>query len=112
MINHYPLVDHPPERSSSKPSITTTTTITDSINELRVIQTDRKSIKNLTNNILKFVEQYQNEIDQIKDEYMMKFTKDQTSIEHEINRLMNDERITFDKLERYLYKQRGHSTKS
>ncbi len=102
MINHYPLVDHPPERSSSKP------TITDSINEL----TDRKPIKNLTNNILKFVEQYQNEIDQIKDEYMMKFTKDRTSIEHEINRLMNDERITFDKLERYLYKQRRRSTKS
>jgi hypothetical protein len=107
MINHYPLVDHPPERSSSKPSITTTT-ITDSINELRVIQTDRKPIKNL----IKFVEQYQNEIDQIKDEYMMKFTKDRTSIEHEINRLMNDERITFDKLERYLYKQRRRSTKS
>jgi len=109
MINHCPLVDHPPERSSSKPSITTTMNI-DSINELRVIETDRKSIKNLTNNIFKFIEQYQNEIDQIKDEYMMKFTKDRTLIEHEINRLMNDERITFDKLERYLYKYRHRST--
>ncbi len=76
------------------------------ISQSRIIETDTKPIKNTTNNILKFVEQFHNEIDQIKDEYMIKFTKDRTLIEHEINRLMNDERITFDKLQRYLHKNR------
>jgi len=85
---------------------------TDAIHQSRVIETDRKPIKNVKNNILQFVEQFQNEIDQIKDEYMMKFTKDRISIEHEINRLMNDERITFDKIEQYLYEHQQRSTKS
>lgn len=80
--------------------------------EPRIIETDTKPMKNLTNNILKFVEQFQNDIDQIKDEYMIKFTKDRTSIEHEINRLINDERTTFDKIDKYLYEHRQPYTKS
>jgi Mg2+ and Co2+ transporter CorA len=80
------------------------------INQSRVIETDTKPIKNVTNNLSKFIEQFQNEIDQIKDEYIMKFTKDRASIEHEINRLMNDERVTLDKLQRYLSQHRKRSS--
>jgi hypothetical protein len=103
IINH--CLSVPPERLSSKPCTTMDINI-EPISQSRIIETDTKPIKNTTNNILKFVEQFHNEIDQIKDEYMIKFTKDRTLIEHEINRLMNDERITFDKLQRYLHKNR------
>jgi len=84
----------------------------DSTHQSIVIETDTKSIKNATKNILQFVEQFQKELERIKDEYMMKFTRDRTFIEHELNRLLNDERIAFDKIDRYLYEHRPHSTKS
>ncbi len=53
-------------------------------------------------NILQFVEQFQNEIGQAKDEYQTKFQRDRTFIQYEINGLINDERVKFDKLGRYL----------
>ena len=74
-----------------------------------VIQTDIKPAKNIKTDILKFVEQFQNELDRLKDEYMIKFTKDRTTIEHAINRLINDEQIALD---RFIYEHRRHSTKS
>ncbi len=64
-----------------------------------------------SNNILHFVEQFQNELDQIKDEYMLKFAKDRTYIEQEINLLVNEERQTFDKLKRYLSDHRNRIEK-
>jgi hypothetical protein len=72
-----------------------------------VIETDVKPMKN----VLQFIEQFQNEIDQIKDEYQTKFHRDRTSIEYEINRLINDERNKFDKLGRYLNEHRRSSRK-
>lgn len=59
-----------------------------------------------SNNMLHFVEQYQNELDQIKNEYMSKFAKDRTYIEQEINLLIDEERQTLDKINRYLNDQR------
>ncbi len=59
-----------------------------------------------SNNILRFVEQFQNDLDQIKDEYRLKFAKDQKYIEQEINLLINEERETFDKLNRYVIDHR------
>jgi hypothetical protein len=52
--------------------------------------------------MLHFVEQFQTELDQIKDEYKLKFVNDRTYIEQEINLLIKEERQTFDKLNRYL----------
>jgi hypothetical protein len=104
------IIDHvssTPARLSSKPGAINS----DTNYQSRAIETDMKPMKNVTNNICKFIEQFQNEIDQIKDEYRTKFTRDRTSIEHEINRLINDERIKFDKLGRYLYEHRRSSTK-
>jgi hypothetical protein len=84
------------------PCTTTINTDTDFTCLPMIIDKDTKPIKNVTNSILSFIEEYQNEIDQIKDEYMKKFTRDRTSIEHEINRLINDERTTLDKVNRYM----------
>ncbi len=94
IIDHCPLIHHPPECLSSKPMNM------NSNYQSRIIETDIKPMKNLRNNILKFVESFQYDLEQLKDEYMKKFTRDRTLIEHEINRLINDERITFDKFQR------------
>jgi hypothetical protein len=112
VVNHCPAVDQPPERLSSKPCTTPMNIDTDPTYQSIVIETDTKPMKNVTNNISHFVEQFQNEIDKIKDEYMMKYTKDQTVIEHAINRLINDEQIALNRINRYLHEHQRRSTKS
>jgi len=59
-----------------------------------------------------FGEQIEYELNQLKDEYILKFTNNRTYIEQEINRLIDDERETFDKLNRYLNEQKRHSKKN
>ncbi|CAF3850665.1 unnamed protein product [Rotaria sp. Silwood1] len=113
VINHISPINQIVERLSTQPCLTTMNINSDSLNQSRIIEIDeKKSIKNLKKNLLKFIEEYENEIDQIKDEYMIKYTKDRTNIEHEINRLINDERISFDRVNRYLYDNQRHSDKS
>jgi len=103
VITHSPSIDQPSIRLSSKPCATTNSINTDLTNRLTTIDADIKPIRNSSsNNILRFVEQFQNDLDQIKDEYRLKFDKDQKYIEQEINLLINEERNTFDKLNRYL----------
>ncbi|CAF2963986.1 unnamed protein product, partial [Rotaria sp. Silwood2] len=112
VINHCSPVNKSIEHLSLNPCLTTMNINFDSSNQSKIIETDNKSVKIVKNNIFKFVEQFQNEIDQIKDEYIIKYTKDQTNIEHEVNQFINNERITFDKINRYLYDNRRHSNKS
>ncbi|CAF1241442.1 unnamed protein product [Rotaria sordida] len=109
VINHCLPINQSVEHVSSNPCLRTMNINIDQENQTRIIETDTKLIKN---DILKFIEQFQNEIDQIKDEYMIKYTKDRTNIEHEMNRLINDQRITFNKVKRYLYDNRRRSNKS
>jgi hypothetical protein len=103
VVTHSPSIDQPSIRLSSKPCSTTNSINTDLTNRLTTIEADIKPIRSSSsNNILRFVEQFQNDLDQIKDEYRLKFDKDQKYIEQEINLLINEERDTFDKLNRYL----------
>ncbi len=103
VVTHNPSIDQPSMRLSPKPCATTNSINTDLTNRLTTIDADIKPIRSISsNNILRFVEQFQNDLDQIKDEYRLKFDKDQKYIEQEINLLINEERDTFDKLDRYL----------
>jgi hypothetical protein len=96
-------MDQPSVPLSSNPCDATTSINTDFACRLTTTDMDTKPIKQPpSNNISRFVEQFQNELDQIKDAYLLKFAKDRTSIEQEINLLINEERQTFDKLNRYL----------
>jgi len=105
-------MDQPSVRSSPNPCAPMTSTNTDLACRLTTTDMDIKPIRQPpSNNILHFVEQFQNELDQIKDEYMLKFAKDRTYIEQEINLLVNEERQTFDKLKRYLSDHRNRIEK-
>lgn len=68
------------------------------------------SCKTTVNNLdkVKFIEQYQNEIDQISDEFMIKFTKDRKYIEYEIHQLIKDEQVALNKIQQYLSDHRQH----
>jgi hypothetical protein len=82
---------------------TTNSTSTDLMSRSTTIDLDVKPIpKARSNNILKFFEQLQTELDDVKAEYKSKFDQDQVHIEREINLLINEERQTFEKLNRYL----------
>ncbi|CAF2468184.1 unnamed protein product [Rotaria sp. Silwood2] len=103
IISHSPSIDQLPIPSSSIPSATAANNHTDllypSVNE----DTDTKPIRPVpSNNILNFFDQCQNELDQIRDEYKSKFAENRTYIEQEINLLIDEERQTLDKLDRYL----------
>lgn len=63
--------------------------------DLNCIETDLKPTGNFHNHSLKFLENYQNELEQIKDEYRRKFHQDQTRLEDEITRLIHHEQMTF-----------------
>ncbi len=103
VFTHSPSIDQPSIRLSSNPNITPTSINTD----LTTMDTDIKPIqKPPSTNLLRFVEQFENEIEQIRDEYKSKFDKDQAYIQQEINLLINEERQTFDKLNRYLIDHR------
>jgi hypothetical protein len=100
-------IDQPSVRSSSNPGATINSINTDPTYRLTTMDTDIKPIRKIpSNNILRFVEQFENDLDQIKDEYRLKFEKDQAYIEQEINLLINEERQTFDKLNHYLIDHR------
>lgn len=85
---------------------------TDPTHRLTTIDPDVKPIpKSPPNSIFRFIEQVQTELDQIRDEYKHKFDQDQAYIEREINLLINEERQTFDKLDRYLIDHRRQAEK-
>ncbi|CAF1192050.1 unnamed protein product [Adineta steineri] len=110
VINHCLPVDQPAQRLSSQPCITTMDINTDAIYQTIVIDTDIKPIHNSINNILHFVEEFQKQLEQIKDEYMMKFSKDRVSIERELNQLINEEQIAFEKIHQQLCDFRRRSS--
>lgn len=66
----------------------------------RLIETDVKPTRNLSNNILKFVEEYRTELERIQGEYRTKFLLDQHLIEEQINQLINNERMSLGRLKR------------
>jgi hypothetical protein len=101
-------IDSPASRSSSKPTSTTNSISTDS--ETRLTTTD-VDIKPIPNHIFRFVEQIQTELDQIKDEYRLKFEKDRQYIDQEMNLLIKEEHQTFEKLNRYLSDHRKRMEK-
>lgn len=112
MITHSPSIDQTSIRLSSKPSATTTTTTTNSINpESTTIDVDIKPISKIQlNPILRFAEQFRSDLDQIRNEYRLKFNKDQKFIEQEINTLIHEESETFNKLNRYLFDNQKRNT--
>jgi hypothetical protein len=91
------MINRPPERLPSKPSTTT-----NFINIPKEIDVERKPVVLRKMN---FFERIQNEITQLKEDYAKKFSRDRTFIDYEINRIVNDQRITFDKLERCVVNQ-------
>ncbi|CAF0815671.1 unnamed protein product [Rotaria sordida] len=103
IISHCPVTDQLSIPSSSIPSATTISNYTDLLHQLTTVDTDIKPIRPIaSNNILKFFEQCQNELDQIRDEYRSKFDENRRYIEQEINLLIDEERQALDKLNRYL----------
>ncbi|CAF0779298.1 unnamed protein product [Rotaria sp. Silwood1] len=103
IIDHAPSIDQLSVPSSSLPSATTTSNHTDLLYQFTSVDTDTKPIRPIpSNNLLNFVEQCQNELDQIRDEYRSKFAENRTYIEQEINLLIDEERQTLNKLDRYL----------
>ncbi|CAF4507303.1 unnamed protein product [Rotaria magnacalcarata] len=61
--------------------------------------------------MLQFAEQFQDELDQLRNTYKLKFAKDRTYIEQEINLLIDEERKTLDTLNRYLSDHRRNIEK-
>ena len=57
-------------------------------------------------NILQFVEQFQHDLDQIKEDYRLQFAGDRAHIEREMRILVEEERLTLRKLSDYLKDQR------
>ncbi|CAF5167736.1 unnamed protein product, partial [Rotaria magnacalcarata] len=79
IITDYPSADQLSLRSSSPPLATTTTNYNGLINQNTTIETDTKPIRSLaTNNMLQFAEQFQDELDQLRNTYKLKFAKDRT----------------------------------
>ncbi|CAF1094765.1 unnamed protein product [Rotaria magnacalcarata] len=112
IITDYPSADQLSLRSSSPPLATTTTNYNGLINQNTTIEADTKPIRSLaTNNMLQFAEQFQDELDQLRNTYKLKFAKDRTYIEQEINLLIDEERKTLDTLNRYLSDHRRNIEK-
>ncbi|UJR13490.1 hypothetical protein I4U23_000504 [Adineta vaga] len=106
IVNHCPVVIDQTSRECHP-------TIDVQVHESIVIETDIKPMKHRVDKIVNFLQRFENELEQIKDEYMKKFSEDRISIEHEFNRIMNDERIGDENYDRYLYnQQQRNSTKS
>ena len=107
MITDSPPLDRSVLLMSSNSGATTDSTYLDPSSRLTTIDVDIKPIqKSSSNNNLRFLEQVQIELDQIKDEYRYKFEQDRAYIEKEIDLLINEERQTFDRLSRRLIDHR------
>ena len=63
---------------------------------------ETNAVKSVVHNTATFVEQIQNEIKRIRDEYLNKFLQDRRLIDGEITRLITNEQTNFEKLHRYL----------
>jgi hypothetical protein len=96
-------IDQLPMRSPSKPCATTASINNDPAYRVVTQDADIKPFNKISlGNTSRFLEQVQIELDQIKDEYTVKFEKDRKYIEQEVNLLINEERQTLDKLNGYL----------
>lgn len=72
-----------------------------------MIDVDIKPIQTIpSNNFSRFVEQFETDLDQLTEEYRLKYENDQKFIQQEMNSLINEERDAFDKLNRYLIDHR------
>ena len=107
ITSHMRSIDGQFNQSSPKSSTPTTSNITVLPSQLTVTTTDIKPIRKIpSNHLLPFAEQFENEVNQIRDEFMLKFSKDQKNIEQEISILIDEERHAFNKLNRYLNDRR------
>ncbi|CAF3933479.1 unnamed protein product [Adineta steineri] len=107
IVSDYPTIEPVPVRLPSHPRATTMSISMDPEYRPETSDVDIKPFNKVpSNNILQFVEQFDNELDQIKNEYLSKFSKDRTTIEREINQLINEERQTLNRLDRYLNDRR------
>lgn len=81
----------------------------ESNNRLTTIDVDVKPVRNDSppNDLLLFVEQMKQDIEQTKNEYRLKFEQDQMDIQREFDLLISEERQTLEKLNRYVNDRRS-----